>query len=254
MISLFRKIRIQSISDGRTGRYLRYAVGEIFLVVIGILIAIQVNQWNQKRLQQNTITDYYEKLLLETTRLKEYTAYLSASFDTLEQQQRTTLEILNSQDLDRVDELNENIGAVATSWWSDFITPHLDELERQNLFSKIQNQDLKNHLIAYSTILKMNQDHSDYVKSQYNILIEPFFAEHINYSTAALDFYKRRLVQGGPETNYEELFQSMELYNIATLKLETTTGQIQLLDRLAIYTDSLLIDLNEELTLQSSSN
>lgn len=49
MISFFRKIRQKLLSQNRVTRYLAYAVGEIFLVVIGILIALQVNNWNEGR-------------------------------------------------------------------------------------------------------------------------------------------------------------------------------------------------------------
>ncbi|WP_052461167.1 DUF6090 family protein [Psychroserpens mesophilus] len=47
MIKFFRKIRQNLLSEGKTGKYLKYAVGEIVLVVIGILIALQINNWNQ---------------------------------------------------------------------------------------------------------------------------------------------------------------------------------------------------------------
>lgn len=49
MISLFRKIRQKLLSENRVTRYLAYAAGEIFLVVIGILIALQINTWNEGR-------------------------------------------------------------------------------------------------------------------------------------------------------------------------------------------------------------
>jgi hypothetical protein len=49
MIKFFRKIRQNLLSEGKTGKYLKYAVGEIILVVIGILIALQINNWNEKR-------------------------------------------------------------------------------------------------------------------------------------------------------------------------------------------------------------
>ena len=49
MISFFRKIRQKLLSENRVTRYLAYAVGEILLVVIGILIALQVNTWNENR-------------------------------------------------------------------------------------------------------------------------------------------------------------------------------------------------------------
>ncbi len=49
MISLFRKIRQQLLQENKVTRYLTYAIGEIFLVVIGILIALQINTWNESR-------------------------------------------------------------------------------------------------------------------------------------------------------------------------------------------------------------
>ena len=46
MIKFFRKIRQSSLTKGMTGKYLKYAIGEIILVVIGILIALSINNWN----------------------------------------------------------------------------------------------------------------------------------------------------------------------------------------------------------------
>jgi Family of unknown function (DUF6090) len=49
MIKFFRHIRRNLMETGKTGKYLKYALGEIILVVIGILIALQINNWNEKR-------------------------------------------------------------------------------------------------------------------------------------------------------------------------------------------------------------
>jgi hypothetical protein len=49
MIKFFRKIRQKLLSENKFSKYLIYAVGEIILVVIGILIALQINNWNEKR-------------------------------------------------------------------------------------------------------------------------------------------------------------------------------------------------------------
>ena len=51
MIKFFRQIRQNLLSEGKTGKYLKYAVGEIILVVIGILIALYINNQNQERLK-----------------------------------------------------------------------------------------------------------------------------------------------------------------------------------------------------------
>jgi hypothetical protein len=46
MIKFFRKIRQTLIQENKTSKYFKYAIGEIILVVIGILIAVQLNNWN----------------------------------------------------------------------------------------------------------------------------------------------------------------------------------------------------------------
>jgi len=53
MIKFFRRIRQQLVKENKTTKYLLYAIGEIILVVIGILIALQINTWNQNRINAN---------------------------------------------------------------------------------------------------------------------------------------------------------------------------------------------------------
>lgn len=65
MIKFFRKIRYKLMSENKTGSYFKYAIGEILLVVIGILIALGINNWNehQKDLatEQNIINNLHEE-------------------------------------------------------------------------------------------------------------------------------------------------------------------------------------------------
>ena len=49
MIKFFRKIRQNLLMENKTGKYFKYAIGEIILVVIGILIALQINNWNANK-------------------------------------------------------------------------------------------------------------------------------------------------------------------------------------------------------------
>lgn len=51
-MKIFRKIRLTILSEGKTWRYVKYAIGEIVLVMIGILLALQVNDWNTNRLNR----------------------------------------------------------------------------------------------------------------------------------------------------------------------------------------------------------
>lgn len=61
MISLFRKLR----QEGGSSRYLRYALGEILLVVVGILIALQINNWNEGRKQDRADQEFLKNLRIE---------------------------------------------------------------------------------------------------------------------------------------------------------------------------------------------
>ena len=58
MISLFRKIRQKLLQQNRVTRYLVYALGEIVLVVIGILIALSINTWNENRKDRTMEANY----------------------------------------------------------------------------------------------------------------------------------------------------------------------------------------------------
>lgn len=74
MIKFFRNIRKTLLAQGKAANYLKYAIGEIILVVIGILIALQINNWNDQR----KINDQEIKLL------KEMIQNLDANIETLE--------------------------------------------------------------------------------------------------------------------------------------------------------------------------
>ena len=63
MIKFFRQIRQRLLSEGKTTKYLKYAIGEIILVVIGILIALQINNWNEKRKNSKLKNAYTESLI-----------------------------------------------------------------------------------------------------------------------------------------------------------------------------------------------
>ena len=63
MIKFFRKIRYNLMSENKIGKYLKYAIGEIILVVIGILIALQINNWNENRKDQQVVKELYHNLI-----------------------------------------------------------------------------------------------------------------------------------------------------------------------------------------------
>ena len=104
MLKFFKKIREKLLMENKTSRYFKYAFGEIILVVIGILIALQINNWNEirknntKRInyQRSLINDinkdiasidtaliYIEKSINEHTNYTKRLSNINASYDTL---------------------------------------------------------------------------------------------------------------------------------------------------------------------------
>ena len=81
MIKFFRKIRQNLLMENKTSRYFKYAIGEIILVVIGILIALQINNWNEiKKLKNEEIKMLKvirDGIAKDTLNLNWYRDYLS---------------------------------------------------------------------------------------------------------------------------------------------------------------------------------
>ncbi|MDP2040192.1 MAG: DUF6090 family protein [Algoriphagus sp.] len=65
MIYFFRKIRQKLLGEGKLVNYLKYAIGEILLVVIGILIALQINTWNENRKATQAENNFLQNVLLD---------------------------------------------------------------------------------------------------------------------------------------------------------------------------------------------
>jgi hypothetical protein len=68
MIKFFRKIRQNMLTENKVSKYFLYAIGEIVLVVIGILIALQINNANELS-KQNRLVESYEKNLIEELKI-----------------------------------------------------------------------------------------------------------------------------------------------------------------------------------------
>ena len=79
MIKLFRNIRRRLLSEGKTGKYFKYAIGEIILVMIGILLALQVNNWNTERLLKSKEQVYLQQIRIslnsDLERIKKVKAF-----------------------------------------------------------------------------------------------------------------------------------------------------------------------------------
>ncbi|MFC4720860.1 DUF6090 family protein [Geojedonia litorea] len=230
--------------ENKTSKYIKYAIGEIVLVVIGILIALSINNWNNQRSEANKMRTYYEKLLNELETKIVYNENLIKGNHNLEQMLRQVLEILNSKNQANSHELAKNLGAIATSWSSEYSFEIFNEFVTQGMLSKVKDENLKQAFTRLNKRLSNSQNMDDFIQDQYSNIIEPYLTKYLNYSKIALPAYKQMLVEGGPEIDYDSLFNSLELWNIVTLKLETTAITIHGLESM----QKLLIELKSILS------
>ncbi|PNQ72174.1 hypothetical protein C1T31_12670 [Hanstruepera neustonica] len=154
MIKFFRHIRKSLLSEDKTGKYLKYALGEIVLVMIGILLALQVNNWNQNRLNQNLEFQYYERLLDD---VREERLILEATFNYSKQVTKHAKNAIavfeNSVDANP-DPVANLIDMYQASQWIDpySASSTYKELIASGQINLIQNDSLKTALIRYYDI------------------------------------------------------------------------------------------------------
>ncbi|MFD1063460.1 hypothetical protein ACFQ1Q_09405 [Winogradskyella litorisediminis] len=247
MIKFFRKIRQNLLLKNKFKKYLVYAIGEIFLVVIGILLALSINNWNSNRIKDKIIRNYYERIISELNQEIISAERQKKQNHKLISYNQRALKILNSKNSDSLDILKDLLGATATNWISEYSFPITDEFLNQNFLSEIKNDSLKANFKYFSQVLKITEGLNGYNNDQYRMTIEPFFAKNINYSEVALKNYKKFLIDGGPKTDLRPFFENLELWNILTFKLESLEIEYQMFDKAIKAFKSLKSEIKTEL-------
>ncbi|WP_339896271.1 DUF6090 family protein [uncultured Algibacter sp.] len=154
MIKFFRKIRQNLLMENKTGKYLKYAIGEIILVVIGILIALQINNWNQNRLNEDLESLYYKRLLDD---VREEKLILDATINYSKKvsfhAKKAIAVYENSPNADS-NPIENIINMYQASQLSDSYSASstFKELIASGQINLIQNDSLKTALIAYYNI------------------------------------------------------------------------------------------------------
>lgn len=180
MMKLFRNIRQKLLAENKASKYLLYAIGEIILVVIGILIALQINNWNEsnktKAKEKNYLKSFYEENKENESNLSnalEFALITKNDIDSLKQ----ILFIKDYQD-DRIKNLSASMMAL-----SDF-NPSLITMENITAsgdFEIISDFEYRERLIdiynSYKTTSQLEGILSDYV----NQYVTPFFFENVRF-------------------------------------------------------------------------
>ena len=94
MLRVFKNIRINMFRENSFSKYIIYAIGEVLLVVVGILIALQINNWNEKRKSQQELNAILKTISYD---LATDTTIVSQIISYYEEHQKTSLKIINKE-------------------------------------------------------------------------------------------------------------------------------------------------------------
>ncbi|GMN10040.1 hypothetical protein MTsPCn9_15450 [Croceitalea sp. MTPC9] len=178
MIKFFRKIRQKLLSENKFSKYLFYAIGEIILVVIGILIALQINNWNEQRkakeIEKEILTQFKEDLKGDITSIEDVEYWM--------QKVIASSKIVVSH-LKEKKSWHDSL-AIHFDLWNDFEQLSLNSAGITNLKSRgvelLTNQSLRNQIInLYDQTYYYIQKSNDFFREDHVHMTYKKYLEHI---------------------------------------------------------------------------
>ena len=164
MIKFFRNIRKSLLSDRKTSQYLVYAIGEIFLVVVGILIALQINNWNEQKNTEKKEFVFLNRLLVDLKNDKDYLELVYARKNSKVEAANTIVKFSFDGNNDTIMNLIP-LYLELTSWQT--IIPNqntFNELISSGSLNILRNDNIKNGLLQLDRNYKALTDWEEVVK------------------------------------------------------------------------------------------
>ena len=213
MIKFFRHIRQRLLSENKTGKYLKYAIGEIILVVIGILIALQINNWNEQRKVDReifkTLTEIRSNLISDSLSISETRILKSEDINI----QYTVIHELENGNIP-YDSIEYHLGRMMIARRIILVDNGYQLMKKFGL-EQLNNQELRTELINYYTnsTKKINGDTTD-DEFEFRSIYLPYVRNHF------LDYNWSKL---GVPADYEHL--KSDQYFLTSLKANINNQQ-----------------------------
>ena len=181
MLKIFRKIRHKLLQDNKTGVYLKYAIGEILLVVIGILIALQVNNWNEERKtkirERDVLTRLHQEMVQDSLSLKSSISLVKYK---AEQAERLLRAFESDSEVENPPEFVRDVFLVGRGGSYLPYIPAFNELVANGELGIIQNEEIIKQISSY--LNRMNglrsfvYDEGETRRSAYNAHLHRYFS------------------------------------------------------------------------------
>ncbi len=187
MIKFFRHIRQRYISEGKTKKYLLYAIGEIVLVVLGILIALSINTWNENRKLKQQERSYYckinEDLSSDLSNIEKSKTSLENRILVLD---KLLINLLKVQD-DKSVLLEDYLAAVRSYRFIPSKAAIID-ITSSGKLENLKNPQLKNSILNYYSEL---DNALQIIEANVNLLIRVSeYSNNTDFGIQEVPFYK----------------------------------------------------------------
>jgi hypothetical protein len=218
MIKFFRKIRQNLLSEGRTSKYLKYALGEIILVVIGILIALSINNWNQNKEKTKQENQILNQLLIEyTNNLNQ----LNSKIDIRQEILKSSFILLYYRKKDvniiEADSFNLRVSRMITRPTFDPELGVTNELNNSGRLYLLKNETLRNKITSFPSLLSEVQEEERVTFNHVENLLIPFIIEHYQTGKIIAEFlddaeFKKAFTLSNSEkyTSIKDLFEQVD--------------------------------------------
>jgi hypothetical protein len=153
MIKFFRKIRQKMLTENKFSKYLLYAIGEIILVVIGILIALGINNWKNNSENRKIENNYYCQLLSDLKKDKQQLQFLIEENQKSIETGKELIKNLHTFKYNRDEIIEKYIVAIRSTSFISTNVSYTDLTTSGNL-DLLKNESLKELLIQYQNDLE----------------------------------------------------------------------------------------------------
>jgi hypothetical protein len=239
MFTLLRKIRKSIIAKGKTSNYILYAIGEIVLVVIGILIALQVNNWNEERKLRKEGAQILQELIVEFTDNRSVLENRIISLEEANNYVRLVLDYVN-KDPEFIDKTNLDSLISKSLKYGNYNPANstILELIGAGKLSLISDKLLKKNLYNWLQLLKDTDEDFKNQDQQATTQLIPYLSKKISIKN--LNLYDNIGVSERTRLDHDDyfdVFQEIEFENLYQNKLFWNTIMVahyKELDSLAV--------------------
>ncbi len=237
MIKFFRKIRQSLIAQGNLKRYLLYAFGEILLVVIGILIALQINEWNQNRVNATEERRIFQDITDEFQLYQFLCDNGIKTWDTVTASADNLLLIINNPTIRPPDErLDMYIHQLTLNWISGTSATIYDVLGGSGDLALISSASVRNGLVVLKNHMEHLKQFEEFNASFVDQQVRPFLNRSADRTGIRSTLKGNQLNftrHASPFTSsYDELLKSREFANLLVDLIYYSQRQISAYKRL----------------------